>query len=74
MIVNRLYAKLGMQVKIVRKRRGLTQKQISRKIGITQAHLSRLELGVQAPRFSVLLRMCRAYGVRPSELLKSIGM
>ena len=51
---------LGMQVRELRRRRGLTQTQLARLAGTNQAAIARLESGGPEPRLSTLERIGRA--------------
>jgi transcriptional regulator with XRE-family HTH domain len=51
---------------------GLSQEQLAEKAGIDRTYVSKLERDIQSPTVDVLISMCRAMGVRPSELLGQI--
>ena len=52
---------------------GLSQEQLSRLTDLHPTEISRLERGVREPRLSTIVRVARALGVSPSELLDRVG-
>ncbi len=51
-----------------------TEAQVSPKVPIDRAAISRLECGERAPDMPTLLRICAALGLRPTELLRGVGL
>ncbi len=60
---------LAQNVKTLRLAAGLTQARLAEKAGIPRPTLSLLESGDANPTLAVVLRVCRALGVRLEELL-----
>jgi transcriptional regulator with XRE-family HTH domain len=58
---------IGRRVRALRKKAGLTLRELAEEIDLSQGQLSRLENGLQGPRSVILLRLADALGVRPVE-------
>ena len=54
---------IGMRIKELRQKRGLTQDKLSHKVDIDPKHLSRIEVGRSFPSFDTLERMANALHV-----------
>lgn len=54
--------RLGGQISVLRKRRGLTQEQLAERTGIDQAEISRIERGAGNPTEDTLARIAQALG------------
>ncbi len=61
--------KIGRSVRTKRVAQFWTQEQLAREAGITQKALSKIENNEVEPRFSTILRLAKALGVEPSELV-----
>ncbi len=61
--------KIGRGVRAKRVARFWTQKQLAREAGISQKALSKIENDEVEPRFSTIIRLAKALGVDPSELV-----
>ena len=58
-----------MNLKGIRNKRGLTQKQLSKLSGVMQATISVIECGViKSPRWEVAYKLSKALRVRPESL------
>lgn len=57
------------QLKALRTRRLLTQKELAEKVGVSWQTVSEWESGRQQPRMAHLRKLCEALGVTPDELL-----
>jgi transcriptional regulator with XRE-family HTH domain len=68
------YEALGRAMRSLRLQSGLRQGQMARKLRMTQGQASRLESGQQGVRLCVLLRVARALGLRPSDVLREAGL
>lgn len=55
-------------VRELREARGLTQKQLAPRAGIPQSHLSRIEIGMHAPREATRTRLADALGVSTDDV------
>ena len=60
--------RLGVALRILRKRKNLTQDDIAKMAGIDRKHLSDLELGKHKVGLELTLLLCQALGVRRFEL------
>jgi transcriptional regulator with XRE-family HTH domain len=63
---------LGAELRKERIAAGLTQEQVAAKAKLSRNFVSLLELDQKAPTVPVLLRICRAIGVRASKILARI--
>ncbi len=74
----RLDAALGAEVRAMRARRGWTQETLAEATGYNKKTIARLEHGERAMTVTQLYKICRAFGIRPSELVgaaeKEIGI
>jgi transcriptional regulator with XRE-family HTH domain len=61
--------KVGRTIKDLRRRQGLTQKQVAGKIGVTGAQFHRYEAGATRVAASRLIAIATALGVRPEVLM-----
>lgn len=59
----------GEALKILRKRKDLTQDDLAKRAGIDRKHLSDLELGKHSVGLELALRLCEALEVNRFELL-----
>jgi len=57
------------KIRVIRKKRGLTQKELARKIRVSQACISRIELGVDDPSLSTFVKIAKVLNVSLEELL-----
>jgi transcriptional regulator with XRE-family HTH domain len=63
---------LGENIRRIRRGAGLSQEQLSARSGLHSTEISRLERGVREPRLGTIVRVARALGVAPAELLADI--
>lgn len=61
-----------MGVKEMRKKRGLTQKQLAELLGVKQSNISRWESGVYLPNAATLKKMADALNCRIDDLINDI--
>jgi DNA-binding XRE family transcriptional regulator len=61
--------KIGRSVKQQRVRAFMTQEQLARAAGISPRQLVRIERNKVEPRFSTIIKLGKALGVDPSELV-----
>ena len=59
-------------LKRIRKRRGLTQKQLAEAIGIKWTALSEYERGTRRPNYTIVAKLCKALGVPLYEILSDV--
>lgn len=62
----------GTTVRRIREQRGLSQDRVCEAAGLSQRYLSALERGENSPTLTVILQLCNALGVSPSELLDDV--
>ena len=60
---------IGESIRILRKRRGLTQSALASSVGVTDKAVSKWERGLSSPDISLLAGISRALGVSVDELL-----
>ena len=63
------YEKIGMRVRIFRRRKGLSQEQLAELIDISVPHMSHIETGNTKLSLPVFVALSEALGVRADELL-----
>ena len=59
---------LGALVKVLRKERGMTQKELAGRLHVTEQAVSRWERGVGCPEVGLLARLCEIFGVSMPRL------
>ena len=63
-------SRLGMKLKRLRAKRGLTQEELGRKVGVSYAYISMLESGAKTnPTIDTLKALAKALRVPVAELL-----
>jgi transcriptional regulator with XRE-family HTH domain len=65
----RVQARFGAWVREVRQRRGLTQAAVAERAAVNVSYLSQIESGKHNPTLGLVVRLARAIGVRPSQLV-----
>ncbi len=63
-----LAEQVGLKIKELRERRGMTQSSLAEAAELTSDEVSRIERGVREPRFGTLERLAAALHVAASEL------
>ena len=61
----------GANVRLLRKRSGLTQEQLAEKLNISTSYLGKIEIGSRTPSIDLLLDLADQFGVTVDELLQS---
>ena len=61
---------VGKQLRIIRKEKALTQKELADRTGMSAAHLGRLERGVRDPRARDLIALADVLDVSTDALLE----
>lgn len=69
MIVERISANLGHNIRALREARGATQQQIAKAAGVPRPTWANLESGAANPTLSVLIKVANALQVRVEELI-----
>ena len=63
--------RLAMNVKALRRQRGLNQTDLAKRVGITQAYIAMLEKGKNVnPTLALLTKLAKALKVSVAELVK----
>jgi len=65
-------ASLGLALKLMRIRAGLTQEELGRRVGKKHSYISRIEAGDQAIDVVALLELIRAGDGDPNEILDDL--
>lgn len=60
---------MAAHLRALREAHGLTQAELSRRTGIARPNIARVERGSHMTTLDVIVRIARAIGVRPSEIL-----
>jgi len=60
----KILIRLGKQLKIIRKEKGLTQEQLAEKVGIHPTYVGKIEGGKSNPSTLLLFKISRALGVK----------
>lgn len=60
---------IGNRIRKYRENVGISQKELARRIGVTNSRVSNWEQGVNRPDADILVKLCFALSVSPSELL-----
>ena len=62
--------RVAKRLKILRRRRSLTQEALAVKAGLSRTYLARLETARQDPTLSTLVKLAKALGVPVTALLE----
>jgi transcriptional regulator with XRE-family HTH domain len=60
----------GIVLREIRKAEGLSQMDVYKHCGIDRTYLSAIERGVQSPTLRMIVRLSRALGIRPSDMMR----
>ena len=63
-------AKLGKNLKRIRKEKGITQGDIVRNLGVSRSFVSNIENGKTNPTLATITKLAKSLGVSSDELLK----
>ena len=63
------YIKLGKLVRIVRKKRGLTQEKLAELVDVSTSYIGHIERGTRKLSIDMLHRLCKALGVSADFLM-----
>ncbi|MBR2506217.1 MAG: helix-turn-helix transcriptional regulator [Bacilli bacterium] len=63
---------LGMRIKYLRKRKGMTQEELSLICGVTRKYMSDLEVGRRNPTLKTLEKIANGLEIDISELTKGL--
>ena len=62
----------GDAVRVHRKAKKWTQEQLAERAGVAAIHVGFVERGENVPKLTMILRLAKAFGVRPGELIDHI--
>ena len=60
---------MNEKLKQLRKEKGLSQKNVADAIGVTLSAYSNYEQGIREPSYSILINICKFFGVTSDYLL-----
>ncbi len=63
---------IGENIKLIRKEKGYTQKQLAEKLGTSPQNFAQYENGKRKPKFETLKKIADALGVPAGDLIESI--
>lgn len=66
-------AQLGRTIQKLRRSRRLSQEELAHIAGIDRAYMSRIERGLPDLGIEMLVRLSKALGVKPSDLLAELA-
>ncbi|MGL4500417.1 MAG: helix-turn-helix domain-containing protein [Planktothrix sp.] len=72
MVVNPELQKFGDRVRMLRKSQNLSQEQLAERSGLHRNYIGGIERGERNVALLNILRLAKALGVTPSELMKEI--
>ena len=61
--------RFGEKLRTLRKRRGLTQKQVGQMLGVNRTHVTRLEKGEKTPHAAMIIKIARLFNVTADQLM-----
>ncbi|MBI6703484.1 helix-turn-helix domain-containing protein [Pseudomonas viridiflava] len=62
---------MSVQLKILRKKMGVTLEQLAGQTGLTKSYLSKVERGLNSPSIAVALKLAKALNVQAEELFST---
>ena len=63
------FEKIGMRIKALREKRGLSQEALATRAGISRGYLARLETGRHEPTLTMLGKIAKALRAKTTDLL-----
>lgn len=66
------YINLGKRIKILREQKHLTQEKLAEKAGISLDYLGKIEVNINKPGLTALLKISKALDISMEELFKSL--
>jgi transcriptional regulator with XRE-family HTH domain len=67
-----LASTIGRQLRVIRERRQMSQRDVASLSGVTQHQISRLEGGHATPTVETIVAVCRACGTCPSQVFAEV--
>ena len=68
------YKIIGERIKVIRRKKGLTQEDLAEEMDVTVAYLSRIENGRSTINLKRLLEVCNILETNPGELLLGVSL
>lgn len=65
------YQDLGLRVRTLRRKLGMTQEELSEKVGISASFMGHIERGTRAASLETLVALCNTLNVAPEYLLQA---
>ncbi len=57
------------ELRELRQKAGITQEEVAARAGVSREYVSMLEAGKNTPTIDVFIRLCRAVGASPAEVV-----
>lgn len=57
------------ELRTLRTNAGITQEEVAARAGVSREYVSMLEAGKNTPTIDVFIRLCRAVGVSPADVI-----
>lgn len=70
---NNILKSIGQRIQKCRSDKKLTQEQLAEMTGISQKHISRLERGIHAPHFDMIIRIAKALDVSTDAFVEDFS-
>jgi transcriptional regulator with XRE-family HTH domain len=64
------HIRFGKRIKELRRAQGLTQEVLAKKLGLDRSYMGFLERGERNPSLEVIIKIAKALGEEPDELLR----
>ncbi len=61
--------RFGEKLRVLRKQRGLTQKQVGDVLGVNRTHVTRMEKGQKTPNAAMIIKIARLFKVTTDQLM-----
>ena len=61
--------RFGEKLRVLRKRRGLTQKQVGDMLGVNRTHVTRMEKSQKTPNAAMIIKIARLFKVTTDQLM-----
>lgn len=62
--------KIGNNIKVLRKQKGLTQTEIAKMLNMTQQQYSRFETGIFELNYTQILEICHILEITPNDIFE----
>ena len=64
------YQKLGVRIKYLREKAGLTQEKLAEKSGISLDYLGKIEVNINKPGLKTIIKLANALKIEPYKIFK----